>query len=132
MPTHGRATIKPIVLRRLLNGGQHCPSPSPPGFPLYQDKRLGLLTPLRYVRKPFINGSKGEEQPLPRGQGLQSRKKCKLPCLHFFLFQGGVLPLRHSVAVAGRTMPALLFVLHQALQTPPHGWCNRYNHPKTP
>jgi hypothetical protein len=26
------------VLRRQYNGGIYCPSPSPPGFPLYQEK----------------------------------------------------------------------------------------------
>jgi hypothetical protein len=37
-PTQGRATFKPSVLRRQCGGGLHCPSPSPPGFPLSKEK----------------------------------------------------------------------------------------------
>jgi hypothetical protein len=36
------------------------------------------------VANPSLNGSKGEGQTLPRGQGLQGRKKSKRPCLYFF------------------------------------------------
>jgi hypothetical protein len=65
-PAQGRATFKPIVLRRWNGGGLYCPSPSPPGFP--RSKDIGGVcslhsATLRSGRKPFINGSKGEEFP---------------------------------------------------------------------
>jgi hypothetical protein len=48
-PAQGRVTFKTIVLRCRHGGGLYCPSPSPPGFPLYKDNRRGLLSPLHYV-----------------------------------------------------------------------------------
>jgi hypothetical protein len=38
-PAQGRATFKPIALRRRVIGSTHPPSPSPPGFPLLKDKK---------------------------------------------------------------------------------------------
>jgi hypothetical protein len=46
-PAQGRATFTPIVLRWRHGDGIHCPSPSPPGFPLLKSKRRGLLPPFR-------------------------------------------------------------------------------------
>jgi hypothetical protein len=37
-PAQGRAAYTLSVVRRQPTGGKYCPSPSPPGFPLYQEK----------------------------------------------------------------------------------------------
>jgi hypothetical protein len=57
------------------------------------------------VVNPSFNGSKGEGQPLPRGQGPQGKKTANIPVCGFFV-QGGVLPppppSRHNRAYSAR------------------------------
>jgi hypothetical protein len=126
-PTQGRATLMLIVVRRQFSGGLYCPSPSPPGFPLYQDTRLGLLSPvitLRFIpsgRKPFINGSKGEGQPPARGRGPRGRKKRKRPCLRFFLCRSASCLPAAKPPQRGVLCPPGFSSSQQVMRNTPHG-----------
>jgi len=87
-PAQTRATLKPSEIRRRFDGANIVPPPCRRASPSYNANRLCLLPALpcgRSGRKPFINGSKGAVQRTPRGRALRRRKKCKRPCLHFFL-----------------------------------------------
>jgi len=107
----------------------HSPSPSPPASPtkkhscrVYSLRSLrSVVAPVAPVANPLSNGSKGEEQPPPRGRVLHRSKKRKPPCLRFLHRQGGVLPPHRQDATTGRTPPTRLFVLHHAMPNPPHG-----------
>jgi hypothetical protein len=99
MPAQGRAPLKFRRVWRRVKGGLRYPSPSPHGFPLSKDNRWGLL------RKPAINSSKGEEQPLPRGQGLRRSEQRRRPCRRCSLFKAASMPPRPCPAAAGRTPP---------------------------
>jgi hypothetical protein len=99
--------------------GLHCPSPSPPGFPLLKDNRRGLLSPLRSVpvANPSFYGSKGEGQPPPRGRGLKGKKNANVHVCVFFV-KGGILPPppphRHGGAYSARPdfrFPIMLCVI---------------------
>jgi hypothetical protein len=78
------------VLRCRHGGGLYCPSPSPPGFPLSKEQ-LERFTPSapygRSGHKPNYQRLKGGGAAHSRSCGLRGRKKCKRPCLHFFLKQ---------------------------------------------
>jgi hypothetical protein len=81
MPAHGRVSQKSSRVWRRGRDGLHCPSPSPQGFPLFQEKLVRFAPPrCALPRKPFIDRSKGEEQPSPRGRWLSGSKKCRHPC----------------------------------------------------
>jgi hypothetical protein len=100
-PPRSRATFKISVLGYRNSGVQYHP-PLPRATPL--TKKIGGL---RSLRSQSLHGTlKGGDSPFPIGNGLRSRKKCKRPCLHFFLLSGGVLPPRRYSDTAGRTKPA--------------------------
>ena len=88
-PALGRATFTPIVLRRRVRGGLHCPSPSPRGFPHYKDKAVGFAPPVAALPPPqsLHQPLKGGGTAPGRSRGPSGRKKRKRPCLRFFLFK---------------------------------------------
>jgi hypothetical protein len=69
-------------------------------------RRSFRFASLPLVSNPSLNGSKGEEQPPPRGRGPQGRKKRKPPCLRFFPFWAASCRPRRHITAAGRTSPA--------------------------
>jgi hypothetical protein len=69
------------------------PPPRRRASPSHKTKRRGLFPRAsRSSTNPSINGSKGEEQPPPRGRGLRSRKNHQHPCWRFFLLQAASMP----------------------------------------
>jgi hypothetical protein len=97
--------IMPSVLRWRHGGGIHCPSPSPPGFPLSKTTRRGLFSPLRSAtfrpqpRPSTAQRGRGSPRPVAGGRKV---KKTQRSVFVFFSFLGGVLPPppphRHSGA----------------------------------
>ena len=71
-PAQGRATFTTSVLRWWCGGGIYCPSPSPPGFPLSEEHRLGLLSPLRYA--PFRSQTLHQLDLTPTGRHKDKRE----------------------------------------------------------
>jgi hypothetical protein len=107
-PPQGRATHKPSVLRRRYNGGLLLSLPLAARLPPLKINRRGLLSPvatLLPVANPSFYGSKGEEQPPPRGRGPQSKKNTGVHAGVFFYRSASCLP-RRCTAAAGRTLPA--------------------------
>ena len=70
-PTQPRATHKSSELRQWCGGCLYKSLPPAAGFPRSQEE-IGWVCSHLYLgrRKPFINGSMGEEQPTPRGRVL--------------------------------------------------------------
>lgn len=99
-PAQGRATFKMIVLRWRFIDGRYCPSPSPPGFPLYGGlrprNRWGLLPSLpavALVANPSSTAQRGRDGSLPLVVRRKVGKNAGLPASVFSL-PGGLLPPR--------------------------------------
>jgi len=101
-PPPSRATFK-ISELWYRNRGLPISPPLAAGYPPYEENRKALLPS---VAKPSVSALKGGDSPFPIGNGLRSRKKCKRPCLHFFLCKAASMPPRPYSDTDGRTMPA--------------------------
>jgi hypothetical protein len=132
---------KPAAVRRQPPGGHHYPLPLAASFPLLEDKRRGLLPPLRYGRKPVHQGLKGGGTAPSPWSGAERKEKTRTSVSAFFPVtaapaaparkppQKGALRPPGCAAYRTRSVPRPPAPLTSRCYPPPHTPLSRRNFP---